>query len=748
MIHLAWTAPVLRFKGNDAPDRLSLGKIRLLIRTCYLTVVFFAVTLTWKGPAAQTGFNHLKNETSPYLRQHARNPVDWYPWGREALDKAKSEDKLMVISIGYSSCHWCHVMEKEAFSDTAVSAFMNNHFVSIKVDREERPDIDRVYLSACRLVNGDACGWPLNIIALPDGKPVFSGTYMEKKQWLEMLAFFRDQKNSQTDKLVQYGRQLSQRLQQESGNQDGHEGLPDSLFHELVLDFLPNTDTAGGGLQGSPKFPMTPLYEFLLAYHALFGGEGVFRAVESTLDHMMKGGIYDWLEGGFSRYSVDEAWTLPHFEKMLYDNARAISLYAQAFRFNGKKEYREVVRACTDFLENQLKAKSGGYFSSFDADSEGEEGKYYLWSLDEVEQALADPGLFEMSKSVFGLSEEGNTLGSGDESLPGKNVLAFFRDPGEWAAAKGWTPEQAEGEMKRVRERLLAARLQRTRPAVDSKIICSWNALVVIAYADAFQALGEKTYKKRALENGEFIWKYFVQKDGSLSRLYDQKVKKGNAFLEDYAYTGLSYVRLYQISFEEKWLKRAQTLANYALRHFYDSSRHAFYYTSGLEPALVARTLDEEDGVLPSSNAAMATLLFQLGTYFDDGEFLRISGKMVTKSMSRMREEGMKASFAHWSLLYIQTGSRPLYEIAVVGKNSHELSRRLASRYIPNALLLGGKRGGKLDLLQGKYVPGKTLIYVCQNKVCQLPVEQVEDAWRILDIKNLNTLHYVPAPAP
>lgn len=705
-----------------------------MFRRLLTTLIFFLLLRAGQDLPAQTVFNHLRNETSPYLRQHARNPVDWYPWGKAALDKSKAEDKLLVISIGYSSCHWCHVMERETFSDTAVSTLMNQYFVSIKVDREERPDIDQIYLSACQLVNGDACGWPLNIIALPDGKPVFTGSYMEKKQWMELLAFFIEQKKSQAEKLVQYGQQLGQQLRQGAANAAVHEGLPDSIFHKLIQDFIPVLDTDQGGLQGSPKFPMTPLYEFLLAYHALYGGEGALKAVEVTLDHMMKGGIYDWLEGGFARYSVDEAWTLPHFEKMLYDNARAISLYAHAFQYNRKKEYQAIVRACIVFLEENMKAKDGGYYSSFDADSEGEEGRYYLWSLDEVEQALADPGLFELAKSVFDLSEEGNTLRAGNEGLPGKNVLAFFREPHEIADTKGWTREKVDGEINRIKQRMLAARLQRIRPAVDHKIICSWNALTVTAFADAYHALGEESYKKRALENGEFIWKSMVQKDGSLSRLYENKGKKGNAFLEDYAFTGLAFVRLYQIAFEEKWLKRAQVLAGYALRHFYDSTQSVFYYTSDLDPALVTRTQDDHDGVLPSSNAAMAMLLFQLGTYFDEREYLQIAGKLTSTAMFRMKEDGMSAAYAHWCLLYIQDNRQPLYEIAVVGRNSLEIGGRLAKRYIPNALWMGGRKEGDLPLLKDKRKPGKTLIYICQNKVCKLPVEKVEEAWRILGI--------------
>lgn len=683
---------------------------------------------------AQQVFNHLRYESSPYLRQHAKNPVDWYPWNPASLKKAATENKLLVISIGYSSCHWCHVMEKESFSDTAVSALMNKHFVSIKVDREERPDVDRTYMDACQVVNGDACGWPLNVIALPGGKPVFTGTYMEKNQWIQVLRFFADQINTQPGKLIEYGQQLASRIIQENQLSHDQVQLSDSLFQDYFTRFFNNLDLEGGGQKGSPKFPLPVQYEFLLNYHQKFKQGNALEAVTNTLDHLKQGGIHDWLDGGFARYSTDDKWLMPHFEKMLYDNAQLASLYAHAYQVTGKAAYKDMARSTLGFLNRRLKAPGGGYYSSFDADSEGEEGKYYLWTKSGIDQVLKDGDLIELAAELFQLSEEGNTLASPQFGQVGKNVLAVLGSGEKIALAKGWSGQQLNLKLQEIKKRLLMARSLRPGPALDDKIICSWNALVVSALADAYLAFGDKESQAQAMSSGEFIWKSFYNPVDGLRRIYNPNLKSGKAvqgFLEDYAFTGLAFVKLYQLSFDEKWLYRAKTLLEFTQKHFYDPAHQMFYYN---RDTLVGRHLDYEDQVMPSSNSAMAFLLYQMGSYFSNQAYLDQAYAMMDRAFSQMQDEGTLTHYVNWARLFLQTGYEPPYEIAVVGTSSLALSHALAAKYIPNAIWLGGRTEGSLPLLKDKLVNGKTMIYICQNKLCKLPVSTLTAAWELLGV--------------
>lgn len=677
----------------------------------------------------QQKLNHLQNETSPYLIQHAKNPVDWYPWNTISLNKAKEENKLIVISIGYSSCHWCHVMEQESFSDTAVSALMNRNFVSIKIDREERPDIDRIYMEACQAVNGDACGWPLNVIALPGGKPVFTGTYMDKAQWLQVLHYFSEQKNTQSDKLIEYGNQLSARIQKENKLIPSAGAVSDSLFQLSFTDLLYTLDLEWGGVKGAPKFPLPGQYEFLLNYDQVFKTPGVLEVVTNTLDQLMKGGIYDWLDGGFARYSTDEKWLVPHFEKMLYDNAQLISLYAHAYQVTKNESYKEVAKSCIHFLQTKFKSPAGGYYSSYDADSEGEEGKYYLWTKSEIETALIDPELIELATELFQLSEEGNTLSSPHYGQAGKNVLAILGSGEKYAEVKKWSKQKLSHQINEIKKRLTLARAKKISPALDNKIICSWNALAITALSDAYIAFGEKELQTQALQAGELLWKSYSPQ--GLKRIITNG-KGTQAFLDDYAYTGLAFIKLYQLSFDERWLERAKTLVDFTQKHFYDHNQHLFYYNLD---TLVGRHFDYEDQVMPSSNSAMAFLLHQLGTYYSNDQYIIQSKQMVETAFIQMHANGSLGSYVNWARLHLQTNYNPYFEIAILGNNSLALSHELASKYVPNAIWLGGKTEGELPLLQEKLVPGKTMIYICQNKVCKLPVSTLPEAWKILGIE-------------
>lgn len=697
----------------------------------FFLLFFFGTYLQGYG---QQVYNHLRNESSPYLRQHAKNPVDWYPWNAATLKKATTENKLLVISIGYSSCHWCHVMEKESFSDTAVSALMNKHFVSIKVDREERPDVDKVYMDACQLVNGDACGWPLNAIALPDGNTVFTGTYMEKNQWMQVLRFFADQIKAEPKKLIEYSKQLAERIKEENSLTQTHQPLSDSLFQDHFVGFFNNLDLVNGGLKGSPKFPLPVQYEFLLEYYQNFKNPETLEAVTNTLDKLKNGGIHDWLDGGFARYSTDDRWLLPHFEKMLYDNAQLVSLYAHTFQVTRNVEYKQIARSTLSFVLRKLKSPTGGFYSSYDADSEGEEGKFYLWTKAEISQVLKDPDLIELAEETFQITEEGNTLANPHFGQAGKNVLAFLGSPEKTAKANGWSDQLLGQKLQEVKKRLSAARSLRTRPALDAKQICSWNGLMATALADAYLAFGDKELQVQALRTGEFIWKSFYHPKEGLRRIYNPDLKSAQpiqAFLDDYAFTGLAFIKLYQLSFEEKWLFRAKSLLEFAQKHFYNVEHQLFYYN---RDSAIGRQLDYEDQVIPSSNSAMAFLLHQLGSYFSNEKYIQQANDMMSRAFNQMQSDGVMTHYVNWARLFLQTNYGPPFEIAILGNTSLPLSHSLASKYIPNAIWLGGKTEGSLPLLKDKLVAGKTMIYICQNKLCKLPVTTLPAAWALLGV--------------
>lgn len=690
----------------------------------------FYIQLSHEYCIAQSHWNHLRNESSPYLRQHAHNPVDWYPWSQLALDKAKKGNKLLVISIGYASCHWCHVMEAESFSDTAVSTIMNASFVSIKVDREERPDIDQVYLSACQLVNHDGCGWPLNVIALPDGSPVYIGTYMKKSQWMDVLRHFAKQFQEEPGRMQSYANELTQGIQSNMFKvTDKETAINDSVIHIQVKSILNELDKTYGGFQGSPKFPLPAMFDFLLAYGKIYHQPEAIQSVYTILDHLMTGGIYDHLEGGFGRYSLDEEWKVPHFEKMLYDNAQLITVYAHAYQLSKNIRYKNVLKSTIDFIDQQLKSPDGAYYSSFDADASSDrqkdpsshEGNYYVWTKDEIAEALNDQALTDQCNRWFNILDEGNALTSQQYHMLGKNVLSYARLKGQDV----YPVDFNDSVFNIIQSRLLTVRIKRARPARDEKVICSWNALMVSALADAYMATGDETYKTRALTTGLFIWKKMYRQH-ALMRIYRSDKTKAYAFLDDYAYAGLAFVKLYQISFEEQWLKHAEELKNRALILFNAESLPLLYYTAKGQAALIARHVEVIDQDIPSSNAAMSILLLTLADYYQHEKDHQRAVNMI-RAMHAEISSVASSSYYSWlgNALLV---SNPPYEIAIVGNQYQDKLKEMSSHYIPYALWCGGKKEGKVSLLKNKLQPGETTIYVCQNNMCLLPVHGVEPA--------------------
>ena len=671
--------------------------------------------------------NKLIHETSPYLLQHAHNPVDWYPWGDEALQKAKDENKLLLISIGYSSCHWCHVMEHESFEDTAVANFMNKNFVCIKVDREERPDIDDVYMTACQLASGGGCGWPLNSFALPDGRPVWAGTYFPKAKWLEVLDYFRKTYAEDPAKLQDYASRLV------TGVQD--HGL-DSLMitgkavvsRDDVLGisktFMDRMDPTLGGRRGSPKFPMPNNWEYLMHYSFREQDPRAKELVTTTLDKMMMGGIYDQLEGGFARYSTDSLWLVPHFEKMLYDNGQLVSLYAKAYAWTGKKEYLDVVNQTLDFVDKNWSDPSGGFYSSYDADSEGEEGKYYVWTTAELEQLIPNAD----DRKIFYDYNDIRNNGNWEDK---KNILQQHRNPNELAKEHHLTPEAFKQKMDGINQVLLAARKKRVAPGLDDKILVSWNGLMLQGYIDAYRVTSNKAYLDRAMKSATFLRDKMIGKDNQMMRNYKNGKTTINAFLDDYAITIQAFVSMYQTTFDTAWLDHAKGLTEHVLAHFDGDSSSLFYYTSDLDKALIARRVDFGDNVVPSSNSIMARDLFNLGTLLAKDDYVDRANRMLQVILPRIKSDGQPSFYSNWCELMLDFSKTP-YEVAVVGKDYGKILTQLQLKYQPDVLYLGGTAEGTLELLEDKLVEGQTFIYVCQNKVCKMPTEDINQALALM----------------
>ncbi|MFT4752467.1 MAG: hypothetical protein ACI819_002925 [Neolewinella sp.] len=676
--------------------------------------------------ATEGGLNHLAGQKSPYLLQHARNPVDWYPWGDESLAKATAESKLLIISVGYAACHWCHVMEHESFEDSTVAAVMNEHFVSIKVDREERPDVDDVYMTACQLSSQRSCGWPLNVIALPDGRPIWAGTYFPREQWINVLNQFSKLKTDDPAKMEEYATSLTDEIVKRnafSPNNTAGLTLSREEVNAFTDKFLTTIDQKDGGAAGAPKFPMPVLYEFLLAQHFYTKDEPTLAAITLTLDKMADGGIYDHLAGGFARYSTDAAWKVPHFEKMLYDNGQLVSLYAHAYQATSKERYAEVVRQTIAFTESSLSDKNGAFYASLDADTEGEEGLTYIWTQEEIGKVLANEALTDAFSDYYSVTKSGN--------WEGHNILYRRKNAVTLAEKHGYKNKTALKEaMDAAAIKLLAVRDLRPQPGLDDKALTAWNSLMITGYTDAFRALGDEAYRKRAIKTGNFLRKQMMAPDGQLNRNFKDGNSAINAFLDDYALLAQACIDLYQITFDEAWLATATKLTDYANEHFFDEATGLYNYTSDLDPALISGNVPVNDQVIPSGNSIMARALHQLGILTANDEMPNRSRKMMALMQSAVQRNGPRF-FGNWARLGLEL-MEPTFEVAILGADAGTMRGQMSKAYHPNALYLGGNKEGDLELLTNKLVPGETTIYVCLEKVCQLPVNDTELALKQL----------------
>ena len=704
------------------------------MKTIYLTTVTVLLLFTTCRPTGKlvnrdsaTGANALINESSPYLLQHANNPVNWYPWSEAALAKAQAEDKMILISVGYSACHWCHVMERESFMDSTVAKIINEHFIAIKVDREERPDIDDVYMTACEVSSGKNCGWPLNAFALPDGSPFWAGTYFPKDQWERILTYMVDEREKNPAKVEAWANDILDGISIAEKIPVAEKQIVFSTRHldNFANSFLKNIDFDKGGKDAKIKFPLPNNYQFLIKAYSLTGNEKLLEAVNVTLENMAYGGIYDHIGGGFSRYSTDENWKVPRFEKMLYDNSQLVSLYSEAYRLTKKPIYKERVYETLDFIKDEMTSIEGGFYSSYDADSEGEDGKYYVWTLAEIDAAIKDEKAAILFKDFYNISKEGNWKN-------GKNILYAKHVPEFIANKYGLKLDDFNQKIENAKAALKKARADKTKPKLDDKILTAWNALMLKGYVDAYRTFGEKEYLDAAVMNARFLTKNVIKKDARLTRNYKDGNAVVNGFLDDYALTADAFIALYQVTFDEQWLYKARDLTEYTMNHFFDVESNSFYYTSDLDPPLVTRKREIVDNVIPSSNSMMAKVLHHLGIYLFNEEYETIAREMTNNMLSTMTAAQQPNFYSNWGVVLADFIYEP-FEVAIVGENFDAIRQELDKTYIPNMLLLGGVEEGTVELLEGKLIKGETTIYVCKNKVCKFPVNTVKDA---LDLMN------------
>lgn len=688
--------------------------------------------------ADQEKKNRLANETSPYLLQHAHNPVDWYPWGEEALAAAKEQDKPILLSIGYSACHWCHVMERESFENEEIAALMNKHFICIKVDREERPDLDQIYMNAVQMMTGSG-GWPMTVFLTPNGIPFYGGTYFPPVDRYNMPGFPRvligvseAYRNRRAD-IESTGQEILKELQSLNNFRATDEELSDAILRKAYHALAQRYDHRYGGFGRAPKFPQPMNLNFILQTYCRSRNEEALEILENTLDCMARGGIYDHLAGGFARYSTDEKWLVPHFEKMLYDNALLSSIYLQAYRLTGREQFRRVSIETLDWVMREMTDPSGGFYSTLDADSEGVEGKYYVWEKLEIERLLgADAAAFS---SYYGVTDEGN--------FEDKNILHIPKPEEEWleqcAKRHSITVDELILLLDRSRQKLLKARAGRVRPGCDDKILTGWNALMIKAFAEAGRVLEHNAFTEVAVKAAQLIFKSCL-KDGKLMHSYKNGEARFNGYLDDYAYLLDALIAVYEATFDEVWIEKAIWVADKMIELFWDSQDGGFFFTSCDHEDLITRTKDYSDNAVPSGNSVAATALLRLHLLTGNEEYQRKAVsvlRLVSKAMERF-----PGGFGQM-LCALDLYLHPPVEVVVVGRrqseDTKELLRAVYAGSKPNAIVVYGSpdesRKLKLPLLECReMLDGKATAYVCERSVCKQPATTVEELRKQLSI--------------
>lgn len=674
--------------------------------------------------------NRLSKETSPYLLQHAHNPVDWYPWGEEAFAKAKREDKPILVSIGYSTCHWCHVMERESFENKEIAAIMNENFINIKVDREERPDVDAIYMEAVQIMTGSG-GWPLNCFLLPDKRPFFGGTYFppearhNRPSWTQVLQNLTSAYQNQKEQVIEQAEKLTNYIQDADNRLlNNLVATANETFDENSLHLIYNTirerfDRVEGGIGSAPKFPASMTLKFCLDYYYFTNIPEALTQVELSLDKMIQGGIYDQIGGGFARYATDKAWLIPHFEKMLYDNALLVNLLADAYQLTKKELYKETIEETLTYVKREMWSAEGVFFAAQDADSEGVEGKFYVWSKDEIDTILGKKS--DLFCRFYGVSKNGNWEHT--------NILWRKESYEIFAKANKINVNELKSTMKTCREQLFEVRDKRIKPSLDDKILLNWNALMATAFVKAYKALNDENYLNIAVQNVDFLFKTF-DNETHFYHTYKDGKRQHQAFLDDYAFLIEALLQLFEVTQNTTYLTKADILTQFVIEEFYDKESKLFFFTSANQTDLITRTKDLYDNALPSGNSTMVHNLQQLGILLGKEDYKTIAYAMLTQVQSSI--EKYPTSFARWATA-LQNHVRPTHEIAIIGNQAWAKATEISQQFIPNRIIMATKEANDdYPLLEGKSVGKDTLIFVCRDYACQLPVKTVEEVLQIV----------------
>lgn len=663
----------------------------------------------------KTHTNELIHSSSPYLLHHAHNPVNWVEWSEEAFLKAKKERKLVLISIGYSACHWCHVMEKESFMDEEVAALMNEHLICIKVDREERPDIDQIYMTAVQLMTQQG-GWPLNCFTLPDGRPIYGGTYYPKENWIKIIQQLQEVFQSNPSKVEEYAQHLKSGIAQTEiiEKQDFIQTIKSDQLINLVQLWKRNFDFEYGGNQGAPKFMMPNNLEFLLRFGKQFDDSTCLNHVHKTLHKMAFGGIYDQIGGGFARYAVDEIWKVPHFEKMLYDNAQLLSLYAQAYTHKKSEVYKQLIEQTIAWANQEMRHKDNGYYSAIDADSEGVEGKFYTWTKEELERVLKDDEKWVMD--FYNINPSGYWEN-------GRYIFLRSSSLRDWCDKNNLLYDEYQTKLKHIHQKLNSIRNQRIRPGLDDKQLTSWNAMMVIGLLHAGLALQNKSYIEEAVKTAEWIRDFqYNPQTGQLYRTRKDKTSRIEGFLEDYAHTIQAFIALFEVTFDPQWINLAKKLTTFAFSHFYDKKSNMFFFTDE-NTDLIVRSIEVNDNVIPSSNSIMAHNLFALSKIFQQNTYREQAQQMLSNIFHQMPSYG--SAYSNWGLLTLSF-TQAYFEVVISGEDAVQKRFELGQYYLPNAVFIGGK---DIDtpILKGKEYTKESTFYVCQNFTCQAPTQSLTE---------------------
>lgn len=675
--------------------------------------------------------NRLAEESSPYLLQHAHNPVDWYPWGEEALARARTENKPILVSIGYSACHWCHVMERESFEDEGTAHFMNEHFINIKIDREERPDLDHIYMDAVQAMTGSG-GWPLNVFLTPAGKPFYGGTYFpperafNRPSWREILLGVSEAFQSKREQIDQQAEQLTNHLlgTNQIGkaltDQPAAEGLSEKETAELFITLMQNADLQEGGFGRAPKFPQTFSIQFLLHFYYHSRHPQALEHALFSLDCMIQGGIYDQVGGGFARYSTDTEWLVPHFEKMLYDNALLLQTIAEAWQISRQPHYLQTIRQTLRFLYREMRSPEGGFYAALDADSEGVEGRFYVWSREEVVEVIGEEATIFCD--FYDITEKGN--------WEHQNILNIRTKFSEFARDRQIEPENLEKLLERGRTALLQARGARVRPSLDDKILLGWNALLVTAMAKCAVLPGNEYLREDVVKTVDFLLATFSQ-GGHFHHTYKNGRATQPAFLDDLAALVQALIHVQEISGRQEYLEEASRLTEYIISHFGEEESGFFFYTSANQPDVIVRKKEIYDGATASGNSLMAANLFYLGVVFDRPDWKKRSARMF----GALREMVKKypSSFGVWAMTGLALG-RPVPEIALVGDNLEPRRTEFLCTFIPFRVFQSATQPlNQFPLLSGKPYARDAQFYLCQNYSCQSPVFETDALVRLIE---------------